>query len=185
VLLWRPWSSVRAYVGEELGIQRVEALASEIAAAAKESGVDPDLVAAIVFMESRGRVDAVSDKDALGLMQLVSSSATDAAKRLGLPPPTREELLSDAVLNSRLGANHLAWLLENRGDWTEEQVLVAYNAGRSKLMRWMEDAGGWSAWCARERARMESGEPNTGALLYAMRVLDMRELFAKRGRIGG
>ncbi len=181
--LLRPWRSVRAYVGEELGIQRVEILGPEICAAAYEAGVDPDLVAAIVFMESRGRVDAVSVKNALGLMQLVSAAASDAATRLSIPMPSREELLSDAALNLRLGANHLAWLLAKRGNWTDEQVLVAYNAGRTRLGRWLEEAGGWSAWRARERARIRSGAPHTGSLLYAERVLDMREVFAKRGRI--
>ena len=181
--LLRPDRSLRAYAGEALGIQRVERLAAIIEAAAREARVDPFLLAAIVFMESRGRVDAVSEKDALGLMQLVPAAASDAAKRLGMPPPSREMLLSDARLNLRLGANHLAWLLEHRGSWTLEQVLVAYNAGRGKLARWIEDAGGYAAWRSRERELDETVGGDTGALLYAERVLSMRAVFEHRGAI--
>ncbi len=183
LIVARPWEEVRKYVGEELGIQRVEALAPWIEAAARESAVDPHLIAAIVFLESRGRADAISDKDALGLMQLVDAAASDAAQRLGLPAPSREELLSNAALNLRLGADHLAWLLENRGAWNLEQVLVSYNAGRTRLSRWIEEAGSYSAWRSRERDRIDAGEEHTGSLLYATRALDMRDLFESRGRI--
>jgi soluble lytic murein transglycosylase-like protein len=91
-----------------LGVRRVESHADAIAAAAAESGVDPCLLAAVMYVESRGKVDAVSSKDALGLFQIMPSAALDAARRLHLEEPTREQLLSDALLNTRLAADHLA-----------------------------------------------------------------------------
>jgi soluble lytic murein transglycosylase len=158
-----------------LGVRRVESQADAILAAAGESGLDPCLLAAVMYVESRGQVDAVSSKDALGLFQLMPSAAHDAARRLRVEDPTRAELLSNAALNARLGANHLAWLIANEGP-DLERALVAYNVGRGKLARWCKEAGGYDAWRA-ERSR--SGE--FGPLVYAQQVLDFRERFRARG----
>lgn len=178
---WRGPRDVVAGVIDQVGMRRVESFADDIHAAAREFAVDPLLIAAIMFAESRGRPDSVSSAGALGLMQLVPASAADAARKLGLPEPTEEELLSDGALNIRLGTQHLAWLLANRGDWTLEQVLVSYNAGRQKLFRWIRRAGGYDDWRREELRLAERGEPTTGALTYATRVLAMRERFARRG----
>lgn len=158
-----------------LGVRRVESQAEGIAAAAAESGLDPCLLAAVMYVESRGQVDAVSNKDALGLFQLMPSAAKDASRRLKLEEPTRAELLSDAMLNTRLGAAHLAWLIENEGP-DLERVLVAYNAGRGKLARWIKDAGGYAAW---REEHVRAGD--FGPLVYAQQVLDFRERFRARG----
>ena len=166
---------VARQVWHVLGVRRVESHADEIATAALESGIDPCLLAAVMYVESRGRVDAVSNRDALGLFQLMPSAARDAAHRLHLAEPTREALLSDALLNARLAANHLAWLVDNEGP-DLERVLVAYNAGRGKLARWSQSAGDYAAWRA-ERAR--AGD--FGPLVYAEQVLDFRERFRARG----
>jgi soluble lytic murein transglycosylase-like protein len=182
LVLWRPWAEVRAFL-DERGVERVEALAPLIEAASREAGVDPHLVGAIVFLESRGRVDAVSSADALGLMQLVRASASDSAARLGLPEPSRDELLSNAELNLRLGASHLAWLLAHRGEWSLEQVLVAYNAGRGRLQGWIQTAGSYRRWRARELRAIERGDPHTGALAYARRAIQMRDVLEQRGVI--
>jgi soluble lytic murein transglycosylase len=162
-----------------IGVRRVESRAAEIAAAAAESGVDPCLLAALMYVESRGQVDAVSNKDALGLFQLMPAVARDSARRLRIPEPTRDELLSDALLNTRLAADHVAWLIENEGP-DLERVLVAYNAGRGKLARWRKDAGGYEAW---RDAHVRAGD--SGTLVYAHEVLDFRERFRARGVVSG
>jgi len=146
-------------------------------AAAAESGVDANLLAGIMFVESGGEVDAVSRVGALGLFQLMETSASDAARKLGLPRPTREELLSDAALNTRLAAVHVAWLIEHEGP-DLERVLVAYNAGRTKLLRWIRADGSFDAWRARQ-----AREGDSAVLAYARKVLDLRERFARRGKI--
>ena len=179
-LPWLGRGPVRAFVSDTLGLQRVEALADEIGRAASESGVDPHLLSAICFMESRGQVDAVSSAQALGLMQLMPSAAGDAAQRLGIEAPTRAALLADPSLNLRLGANHLRWLLDLSEGWELDQVLVSYNAGRARLFSWIEAAGSWEQWRSKEERRIERGEAHTGSLAYAQRVLTMRDYFAQR-----
>lgn len=181
--LWTEREAVRAAVGEAVGVRRVESWASEIHAAAVESDVDPCLVAAIMYKESRGRAGVTSSRGALGLMQLAKSSAKDAAKRLGIEAPTEEQLLTEGALNVRLGACHLAWLLEHKGDWSLEQVLIAYNAGRTKLFRWIRESGGYDAWRAEELRLMQAHEPSTGTLAYALEAMALRDRFERRGVI--
>jgi len=173
-LLWEGPPIARE-VWSLVGVLRVEARAGEIRAAGAESGVDPCLLAAVMYAESRGRPDAVSPRGALGLFQLMPAAAGDAAKRLGLPPPSREELLGDPLLSARLAAAHLAWLARAEGP-DLERVLVAYNAGRGKLQRWIKESGSFEAW--REERERAGG---AGSLAYARSVLAMRERFRERG----
>jgi len=163
----------------QVGVKNVEAHSAILCAAAAESGLDPCLLAGVMYVESRGKVDAVSHKGALGLFQLMPSAASDAAKKLKLPTPTREQLLSDPLLNARLAGAHLSWLYRHEGPgW--ERVLVAYNAGRGTLARWLKDAGGWTSWHDRHAARGDSD-----ALTYAQQVLDFAERFRRRGIVIG
>ncbi len=137
--------------------------------AARESDVDPYLIAAVVRAESSGRIGVVSTKGALGLMQLMPATAAERARILGLPEPDREELLADPKLNLRLGANYMAWLL-SRQEGDVERALVAYNTGPTRLARWIEDAGSYAAWRAERRAA-----GNSDVLAFADRVLRYRD----------
>jgi len=142
---------------------------------AAEAKVDPYLLAGIMWAESRGVSGQTSSAGALGLMQLSRPAASDAARRLGLPEPTQDDLLHNDDLNVRLAAHHVRWLLDVRGDWTLEMVLVSYNAGRTKLKRWIEEAGGYPEWCASEEQAKREGRKTTGALAYARRTLQVAE----------
>jgi len=166
-------------MADPIVLGRVERFATEIRAAAEESGLDPCLVAAIVYSESSGDPSAVSKANAVGLMQLLPPATEDSARRLGVDVPTPEELLEDPALNLRLGASHFAWTLRNEND-DAERALVAYNAGRTKLRRWIKAAGSYEAWRA-ERKR--AGDSTT--LAYAGRVLQYAEVFRDRGTIAG
>ena len=166
-------------MADPLVLARVERFGTEIRAAAEESGLDPCLVAAIVYSESSGDPTAVSRADAVGLMQLLPAATEDSARRLRIDVPTPRELLEDPALNLRLGASHFAWTLRNEGD-DVERALVAYNAGRTKLRRWIKAAGSYEAWRA-ERKR--AGDSPT--LAYAGRVMEYAEVFRERGRIPG
>lgn len=162
-------------VWEQLGVRKVESHVYALHAAADESGVDVCLLAGLVYVESRGKVDARSSVGALGLCQLMPAAASDAAKRLRLPAPTPAQLTSDALLNARLGANHLAQLEKLLGP-DPERMLVAYNAGRGRLLEWEKAAGGWAAW--RKRHAEKDDSPT---LRYAQDVLTCAQRFRERG----
>ena len=77
----------------------------------------------------------------------------------------------------RLGARHLAWLIRHEGE-DLERVLVCYNAGRTKVRRWADEAGSWKAW---RDERVGSG--NSEIFTYVFKVLDAMEEFERRGKI--
>jgi soluble lytic murein transglycosylase len=114
-----------------------------VVSAAREFGVDADLVRGLVAAESGGDASAVSGKDAVGLMQLTLATAAEQARALGQPPPTREDL-RDPATNVRLGTRYLSRLLADFGG-AEAFALAAYNAGATPVRRWRSRAPDASA----------------------------------------
>lgn len=101
-----------------------------IAAAAARHGVDPGLLAIMVYTESRGRSDAQSPAGARGLLQLMPSTAAEIAQVRGLPAPSRARL-DDPAYNLDLGAWYIAQQLERYRDLP--LALAAYNAGPGRV----------------------------------------------------
>ncbi|MEC8494823.1 MAG: transglycosylase SLT domain-containing protein [Planctomycetota bacterium] len=168
-------------------LDRIDGLREVVEAAAEAAGVEPALVAGVIFAESRGVGGRRSSAGALGLMQLIPAAGRDAGRRAGIEVPESDEeleaaLLEDDELNVRLGAAHLRWLIDHRGDWDDEAVLVSYNAGRARLFGWIERDGGYEAWVRGEEARARRGERTTGALAYARQVQRVRDRFRARWR---
>lgn len=173
---------------EERGLANVEGHAALLREACADLGLSPHLLGGIMFAESRGRSGQVSSAGALGLMQLVPAAARDAARRIGQELPAddealRDSLLHDDLLNVRLGAAHVKWLLDNRGEWDLEAVLVSYNAGRTKLFRWIEEHGTYAAWVRSEEEARARGDRTTGSLAYARQVLRARDELKERGAL--
>jgi TPR repeat protein len=106
----------------QLGLDGVEQLVRRLAPAHR---LDPDLVLAVVAVESSGRTDARSPKNAQGLMQLMPETAAD----LGVDDPL------DPVQNLQGGMRHLRRLIDRfSGDLT--LALAAYNAGEEAVSRY-------------------------------------------------
>jgi len=176
VAAWHEYEApVRAAVRDYLSYRRVEHYEDVLRVAALESGVDPCLLAAVMIAESSGRPGVRSKSNALGLFQLTMVSARWRAQELGLPEPTEEDLLTDPLLNARLGADNLAWLLRTY-DGDVERALCAYNAGARRLKELADAAGGWKRW-RDERERTGS----SSILAYSHRVLHHRDELHERG----
>ena len=94
--------------------------------------LDPALVAAVIYQESKFRADAKSDSGAVGLMQLLPATAKGIAARTG---GSRFEVddLYDPEINVRYGSWYLRHLIDKYG--TEERALAAYNGGQGNLDR--------------------------------------------------
>jgi soluble lytic murein transglycosylase len=101
---------------------------------AKETGLDPYLILALIRQESLFDTHAVSPAHAFGLMQLVPTTAARLAKELGLPQPTPEKLF-DPELNLTLGTFYLRELLRLYAN-DPVKALAAYNAGENAAARW-------------------------------------------------
>lgn len=100
---------------------------------ARNYRLDPALLAAVIYQESKFRADAKSDSGAIGLMQLRPDTAEGIAIRTG-GTHFRIEDLYDPEINVRYGAWYLRHLLDKYGD--EKTALAAYNAGQRNVDRW-------------------------------------------------
>ncbi len=132
-----------------------------IVAHARNYGLDPALLAAVVYRESKFDADARSRSGAIGLMQLLPATAKGIAIHTG---GTRFVVsdLRDPEINIRYGAFYLRRLLRRYGD--ERLALAAYNAGQRNV-------DGWIA-AGREVAFAETRE-------YVDEVLELREIYRR------
>ncbi|MCE5192305.1 MAG: lytic transglycosylase domain-containing protein [Actinomycetia bacterium] len=110
-----------------------------IAASAEKNGIDPYLIAAVINAESGFDRTQVSSAGAVGLMQLMPTTAMEVVAAEGFNQSVNAENLKAADLNIALGSRHLADLL---GRYTDTQTaLAAYNAGSGNVDRWMSEQG--------------------------------------------
>ena len=95
--------------------------------------LDPELVAAVIYQESKFKPRARSSSGALGLMQLRPETAHGIAARTGGAAFRTEDLL-DPEINIRYGSWYLRHLLDKYDD--ETLALAAYNAGQGNVDSW-------------------------------------------------
>jgi soluble lytic murein transglycosylase len=105
---------------------------SEVASAAAAANIDPLLLLALVREESRYDPHAVSPARAVGLAQLLPSTARGMAGDRAL----NADKLTEPALNLRLGARYLSLQLERFGG-DVRLALAAYNAGPGSARRWV------------------------------------------------
>ena len=104
----------------------------EILAASQTYQVDPVLVAAPINAESSFDHTKVSNKQAIGLMQLLPSTADSLTKETNID-------LYDPATNINLGVKYLAYLINRFND--VDTALFAYNAGEGNVARWLNEQG--------------------------------------------
>jgi len=132
---------------------------------AGDKGVEADLIAAVIYSESRFR-DQTSDAGARGLMQITPATA-DTIETLSGGETFEYEDLADPDLNIRYGTFFLRYLLD-RYEGNETAALAGYNAGIGNA-----DAWGGAAMEASDIAFEETRE-------YVEQVLDKRNEYADR-----
>ncbi|MBI5427010.1 MAG: lytic transglycosylase domain-containing protein [Nitrospinae bacterium] len=96
--------------------------------------LDPFLALSLMRQESAFDPEAVSRANAMGLMQLLPSTAVQVARGLELDAPTTENL-KDPNVNIQLGVDYLKSLLDSFGG-NLAHALAAYNAGPRKVREW-------------------------------------------------
>ncbi len=136
--------------------ERILAVQDVIEQAAAEREIDPSLINAIIWVESRFDANAQSPAGARGLMQLMPSTAAYLAKRMG----ESRARANDPEFNIRAGSLYLAEMISKFGD--ETQAVAAYHAGPGNVAKWVAAKREFPEWsneyvtkvlAARERFR--------------------------------
>jgi soluble lytic murein transglycosylase len=95
--------------------------------------LEPELLAAVIYTESKFDPEAESQSGAIGLMQLLPATAKGIAQRTG-GSRFRTEDLYDPELNVRYGSWYLRHLLD-KYDGDLGKALAAYNGGQGNVDR--------------------------------------------------
>lgn len=101
--------------------------------------VDNDLVYALIKAESNYNPKAKSNKNAIGLMQLMEETAKDILKTTNINISANENLsekLLEPEININLGTKYLSILIQKYN--SIELAVTAYNAGIGTVDNWIE-----------------------------------------------
>ena len=104
---------------------------------AADKGLDPALIAGVIYTESRFR-DQTSHAGAKGLMQILPSTADYIARKSG-GTAFEEGDLATPQINIAYGSWYLRYLMQHYHG-NELLALAAYNAGEGKVDEWYRDA---------------------------------------------
>ena len=99
-------------------------------------GENPAFVASIIRVESRFNPNAISRRGAMGLMQILPSTAEFIAEGLGVKNFFKG-MLFEPSLNIKFGCYYLKFLRKKFSD--EKTILSAYNAGEGVVRTWLKD----------------------------------------------
>ena len=102
---------------------------------AQEYDVPSYLIYAVINTESGFDPNAVSDLEALGIMQMTPDTFDWLQTKTGDDLP--EDALFDKEISIRYGTLFLSMLLEEFGD--EDTAVAAYHAGRGRVNEWLEN----------------------------------------------
>jgi soluble lytic murein transglycosylase len=138
---------------------------------AREKRLDPALIAAVIYQESKFR-DRTSHAGARGLMQITPGTARFIAKRSGGIRFVEDDLATPQI-NIAYGSFYLRYLLDRYED-NRKLAIAAYNAGLTNVDRWVRQAGG----PGRFDATRDIPFPETRG--YVRSVLDHREQYRHR-----
>src|SRR4051795_6576721 len=136
-----------------------------------KKGLDPALVAAVIYQESKFS-DQTSSAGARGLMQITPDTANFIAKQSGGIRFTQADLATPQI-NIAYGTWYLRWLLD-RYDGRQSLALAAYNAGFGHVDEWVNNAGGPDAF----DPKTDIPFPETRN--YVLQILERRKEYARR-----
>lgn len=114
-------------------LPRYKSLRPHLQKAAEKTGVDYDLIKAVIAVESGFNSGAVSPKGAVGLMQLMPATA----ERFGVSSSSKlsvQQRLVDPAVNVPAGARYLSYLM-GLFPGRLDLVLAAYNAGEGAVKK--------------------------------------------------
>jgi soluble lytic murein transglycosylase len=138
---------------------------------ARLHSIDVSILAGLIRQESEFDPKAISRAKAYGLTQVLPSTGRELSRRAGMPSFT-SAMLFEPEINLRLGTLYLKSLLnQHGGSW--ETTLAAYNAGQSRVTRWLT----WAEY--REPAEFIENIPFTETREYVQAVLRNADIYRR------
>jgi soluble lytic murein transglycosylase len=134
---------------------------------ARDKNLDPALIAAVIYRESKFR-DVTSDAGAKGLMQILPETAHFIARKSG-----GTEFVAGDLANPQINISYGSWYLRyllDRYDGNVVAAVAAYNAGHSRVDEW-----GGKDLTVDDIRFVETAD-------YTRDVLDKRDEYAKKYR---
>lgn len=141
---------------------------STIYGQAKVNRVDPRLVAAVIYVESGFRPEAISPKGAIGLMQVMPETGRWVGQQM------RMEITPETLRNTEINIQAGTWYLRYLLDLMEQDhilTLAAYNAGWNRTQGWIRDG----VWNGRLSGLHQVPYPETRR--YVAKVLRMYRIY--------
>lgn len=178
LLVW--FSPDPLYAAQEMSsfgrYAKYDALISEMS---KKHKVDPALVKALIWRESGFHDNKLGSKGERGLMQVGEAAATDWARAAKIETFVPTDLFEPRT-NVEVGAWYLSRALEK---WKEKDdpipfALAEYNAGASRVDRWMAATGAGSNADARD---LISAIDFPTTRKYVEDIADRHQFYRKRG----
>ena len=142
---------------------------TEITKLSREYNVDPAMVSAMIFVESRFNTKAESHKGARGLMQIMPSTGSWVAQQLHWQGYSDETLFEPAK-NLTVGIWYLAYLKRYFG-YHDYLALASYNAGFRYVDTWSRE-GIWNG----DLARVEQ-IPFPETKKYLLRIVFLKKIY--------
>lgn len=123
--------------GYHTGLDALEdtKLVAFISEASREYGFDPELILAVITTESSFYNWSISNKGAVGMMQIIPATGRALAKATQMTWNEQNKPLFDPYVNIRLGIHYLDRLNKRFGNL--HTALAAYNFGPTKIRRWI------------------------------------------------
>lgn len=178
-VLWLRADDPRYTVQEVVALGRFSAYDDVIAQAAARHRVDPALVKAVIWRESRFHPDKTGTRGERGLMQITEAAASDwaAAEAMETFVPTD---LFDPKVNIEAGTWYLRRAMDRWADRDDPEpfALAEFNAGRTRVHRWMRDSGR-AAEAGADDLRAAMDFPSTKAYIQA--IAERAESYRRRG----
>ncbi|HEY2944521.1 MAG TPA: transglycosylase SLT domain-containing protein [Vicinamibacteria bacterium] len=151
-----------------------------IVARARQEGLDPALVAALIWQESAFDPTAVSTAGARGLMQILPPTGRTVSRKLGRAAGKKAAVrkkapapnLNDPATALALGTHYLRLMLDRFGGRVE-MALAAYNAGPTRVNSWVAARPNMSA------EEFVESIPFVETRAYVMNVLQHQEQYRR------
>ena len=176
-------SMIAGGLWDDMDFRFPTAFREDIIGNAKRHGLDSSWVFAIARQESAFMFDARSPAGAMGLLQLMPSTAKQVARQQGISFRRKRDLINPQK-NIRLGSAYLKQML-SRFEGNRVYATAAYNAGPNRVSRWLKERSGlpedaWAETIPFSETRQYVQNVLTYAVIYGSHIGEYQSVLFRK-----